>query len=206
MLALLVTASGTYAGAESRSATSGVIDRTFSCTPVALYSGVRQIDVVVTPRGSPGRRGGLLSDLSGGYISVISGLQRQPGAELVQVSARPEPRWQNTTLPPGVYANARRCRPAGVLVPLSSKGLPGPPATFEQNVDCEVRGRVLIRVRAELQTPAAWGRANPPYSGVRRNVDEAKIAVRSERTRRPIGLLALDAAGETRLWVSSGCG
>jgi hypothetical protein len=189
-------------GAESA---SRIIDRTFRCTPVALYGGVRELDIVAKPRGSPGGRGGLLSDLSGGYISAISGPQTRPGSELIQVSARPEPRWQNTTLPPGVYANLRRCRPARMRVPLSTKGLPGPPVEFAQDADCDVRGRVLVRVRAVLEAPTAWSRKEQPYFGARRNVVEARIAVRTERTRRPIGLVEVNAAGDTRLWASSGC-
>jgi hypothetical protein len=188
-------------GSPSLSVASPVIDRTFRCTPVRLYGAVRELDIVAIPRGSPGRRGGLLSDLSGGYISVTTGTQ----IELVQVSARPEPRWQNTTLPPGVYANLRRCRSVGVKVPLSTKGLPGPPVEFTRAADCDVRGRVLIRVMAVLEAPTAWGRANPPYFGARRNVIEAKIAVRTERPHRAIGLVEIDAAGDTRLWTSSAC-
>jgi hypothetical protein len=106
---------------------------------------------------------------------------------------------------PGAYADVRRCRQARVVVPLSARRLPGPPVRFDTDTDCEVRGRVLVRLRAVLEAPTAWRRAAPPYFGARRNVVEAKIAVRSERTRRPITFVTLDAAGDTRLWVSAAC-
>ena len=208
LLAILATAVASVVVANAtatRASPSQVIDRTFICTPVTLDGDARELDLIVAPRGSPGRRGGLLSDLSAGYIAVISGPQRLPGAELVQVSARPEPRWQNTTLPPGVYANVRRCRSAAVAVPLSPKGFAGPPVAFQRDADCDVTGRVRIRVRAVLEGPAQWRRVSPPSFGARRNVVAAKIAVRSERAGRPIALLAIDPAGETRLWLSSGC-
>jgi hypothetical protein len=64
---------------------------------------------------------------------------------------------------------------------------------------------VLVRLRAVLEAPTLWGRAARPYFGARRNVVEATIAIRSERNRRPIALLKLDRAGETRLWVSPTC-
>jgi hypothetical protein len=108
--------------------------------------------------------------------------------------------------PPGAYADARRCAAARVSVPLSAKGLPGPPVRFDQEADCEVRGRILVRLRAVLEAPTPWRPAQAPYVGARRNVVEAKIAVRSDRTRRPLALLELDRAGKTRLWVSPACG
>lgn len=74
-----------------------------------------------------------------------------------------------------------------------------------KETNCPIRGRILVRVRAVLQSPALWQGADRSYVGVRRNVVEAKIAVKSERTRKPISLIQLDRAGETRLWLSSDC-
>lgn len=187
-------------------ATSRMINRTLRCTPGVVYGSVRELDVTAKPRGALGS-GGRSDDISPGYISVGSGLASGPFDDLVFARSRFEERGvaPGNPFPPGVYADVRRCAPARVSVPLSAKGLPGPPVRFDQDADCEVRGRVLVRLRAVLEAPTAWRRADAPYFGARRNVVEAKIAVRSERTRRPIALLALDRGGETRLWVSSGC-
>ena len=190
---------------RERQAASRIVDRTFRCTPALLYGRVRQLDVTAKPRGSLGS-GGRSDDVSPGYISVGSGAAAQVFDDLVWARSRLEERAAGSPFPPGAYADVRRCRAARVVVPLSAKGLPGPPVRFDQDADCEVRGRVLVRLRAVLAAPTPWRRANPPYFGARRNVVEAKIAIRSERTRRTIALLALDPGGQTRLWVSNGCG
>jgi hypothetical protein len=194
------------AAAPGEGAPSRVVDRTFRCTVAPLYGGVREIDVSAKPKGSLGN-GGRSDDVSPGYVSVGSGPGSRAFDDLVFARTRPEERGvaPGDPFPPGVYADLGRCGPARISLPLSAKGLPGPPVRFDTNADCEIRGRVLVRVRAVLETPALWGRAERPYFGVRRNVVEARIAIRSERTRRPIALLALDRAGETRLWVSSEC-
>jgi hypothetical protein len=205
LLVFIAVAATTTAGA-SQEAPARVVDRTFRCTLAPLYAGLRELEVSTKPRGSLGN-GGRSDDVSPGYISVGSGPASGPFDDLVFARSRFEERGvaPGNPFPPGVYADVRRCAPARVSVPLSAKGLPGPPVRFDQDADCEVRGRVLVRLRAVLEAPTAWRRADAPYFGARRNVVEAKIAIRSERTRRPIALLALDRGGETRLWVSSGC-
>jgi hypothetical protein len=197
---LVTAATGPGEGASSR-----VVDRTFRCTLAPLYGGVREVDVVARPRG--GRTSGTSFDRSAGFISVGSGPGSDPFDALVFARSRLEERVvaPNAPWPPGVYADDRRCAPARVSVPLSAKGLPGPPVKFGTDADCEIRGRVLVRVRTVLEAATPWRPADRPYVGARRNVVQAKIAVRSERTRRAIGLLELDRAGETRLWVASHC-
>jgi hypothetical protein len=209
VLLVAVGSAGTLgAGARPQAtpAAGRVIDRTFRCTPATLYGAVRQFDLTAKPRGSLGN-GGRSDDVSPGYISVGSGPASGPFDDLLFARSRFEERGvaPGNPFPAGVYADVRRCATTRVSMPLSPKGLPGPPVRFDQEADCEVRGRVLVRLRAVLEAPAPWRPATPPYAGARRNVVEVKIAVRSERTRRPIALLALDPAGGTRLWVSSGC-
>jgi hypothetical protein len=201
-VAVALAPAGTGEGAPSR-----VVDRTFRCTLAPLYGGLRELEVSTKPRGSLGN-GGRSDDVSPGYISVGSGPASGVFDDLIWARTRLEERGvaPGDPFPAGAYADVGRCRAARVVVPLSPRRLPGPPVRFDQDSDCEVRGRVLVRLRAVLEAPTEWRRASPPYFGVRRNVVEAKIAVRSERTRRPIALLALDSGGETRLWVSNGCG
>jgi hypothetical protein len=203
LVVLLIAASAIGHG---EAAPSRIVDRTFRCTPAVLYGGLRHLDVSTQPRGSLGS-GGRSDDVSPGYVSVGSGAASGPFDDLVFARSRLEQRGVAPTspFPPGVYADIRRCAATRISVPLSAKGLPGPPIRFDREADCEIRGRVLVRVRAVLEAPTSWSRANSPYFGARRNVIDAKIAVRSERIRRPLALLTLDASGETRLWVASSC-
>lgn len=209
VLVLAVGSAATVGAGQRQQATPTVgriIDRTFRCTLVPLYGGLRELEVTTKPRGSLGN-GGRSDDVSPGYISVGSGQASGVFDDLIWARTRLEERGVAPGQPfvPGVYADVRRCRAARVVVPLSNKGLPGPPVRFDQDADCEVRGRVLVRLRAALEAPTPWRRAQSPYFGARRNVVEATIALRSERSRRPIALLALDRGGGTRLWVSGGC-
>lgn len=188
-------------------AASRIVDRTFRCTLARLYGDLRELDVTARPNGSLGN-GGRSDDVSPGYVSVGSGPASGTFDDLVFARTRSEERRvaPGNPFPAGVFVDVRRCTAVRTSVPLSAKGLPGPPVRFDTDADCEIRGRVLVRVRAVLEAPTSWRPADRPYVGARRNVVEAKIAVRSVRTRRAIGLLALDRAGETRLWVASRCG
>jgi hypothetical protein len=194
------------AAVPGEGAPSRVVDRTFRCAVAPLYGGIRELDVTAKPKGSLGN-GGRSDDVSPGYVSVGSGPASGAFDDLVFARTRLEERGvaPGDPFPPGVYVDVRRCGAVRISVPLSAKGFPGPPVRFDTDADCEIRGRVLVRLRAVLEGPTLWGRAARPYFGARRNVVEATIAIRSERTRRPIALLALDSAGETRLWVSSTC-
>jgi hypothetical protein len=204
LVAFVVAAAPTSPG---EGAPSRIVDRTFRCALAPLYGGLRELDVTAKPNGSLGS-GGRSDDVSPGYVSVGSGPASGVFDDLVFARARFEERGVAPGNPfsPGVYVDVRRCIAARVSLPLSAKGLPGPPVRFGTDADCEIRGGVLVRVRAVLEAPTSWRAADRPYFGARRNVVEAKIAVRSERTRRAIGLLTLDRAGETRLWVASHCG
>jgi hypothetical protein len=194
-VAVLATATEPGGGAPAR-----IVDRTFVCTPFVLYGGIRDLDVKAIPRGEAYVQG--TGSTSTGYIGLGSGLRT---SELLFARARLEPRSQNRPLQPGVYADLRRCTRTRISVPLSAKGLPGPPTPFETYAECQIRGRVLTRVRAVLEGPAPWRPGAPPYAGVLRNVVSAQIAVRSERTRKPLGFIEFDSAGKTKHWAAAGC-
>jgi hypothetical protein len=206
-LLLVACVVAAVAAGAGESASSRIVDRTFRCTLAPLYGGLRELNIAANPRGSLGN-GGSSMDVSPGYIGLGSGPGTRAFDDLVFARSRLEERVvaPSAPWPPGVYADARRCTPARVSVPLSAKGLPGPPVKFGTDADCELRGRVLVRIRAVLEAPTSWRPADRPHVGARRNVVDAKIAVRSERTRRPIGLLELDRVGMTRLWAASHCG
>lgn len=72
-------------------------------------------------------------------------------------------------------------------------------------VNCKVRGRVLVHVRAELVSPSAWRPVGAPYAGAVGNVATAEVAVRNEKTGKPIAFTTLGTSGKTKLWTSAAC-
>jgi hypothetical protein len=189
-------------GAAGQS-TSRIIDRTFRCTPFALGDGLRDLNAIAWPLDSKEFQN---PNPSPGYLGVSSG-GFSPTSDLISVRADAWQRFRNRPrIPEGVYVHARRCSAARVVsIPLSPRGLPGPPVQFGDDASCTIRGRVLVRVRAVLQSAAPWQRIDRTYAGARRKVVEAAVAVKSESRRRPIAFIELGPGGKTRLWVSSGC-
>jgi hypothetical protein len=179
-----------------------VIDRTFRCTPLELGDGLRDLRLDAVPLGTSVPH--LDQKPSPGYIGVRTG-GWDLGSELVAVRARSWQRFRTTRSPHGVYAHRGRCRPARVSVALTARGLPGPPVHWLKEASCPIRGRILVRIRAVLESPALWQGADRSYSGTRRNVVEAALAVRSERMHRPIALISLNARGKTRFWAAPDC-
>jgi hypothetical protein len=176
-----------------------VIDRTFRCTPIPLSAGPREVTVDTVPVSATEISG---QDPSPGFIGVTSGGWR-PGSDLVSIRARRWERFRTTANSwQGAYANTARCASSRRSVPLSRKGLPGPPIRWQETERCVVPGRVFVRFRAALQSPASWRRMSPSYAGARSNVVEAAVAVRGERTRKPIAYMELERGGKTKLWYS----
>jgi hypothetical protein len=184
---------------------SRTFDRKFACRPVA-FGGIGDLDVSSSPPG----------DLNFNRPTVAHLFVRTGGSEpvnnLVFVRARPQVRYPGLTNPEavggpgGIFAHRSRCVATRAAVPLSSRGLPGPPTRFERNVDCPVRGRVLVRVQATMRAPTNWRpRAYSVYAGARQNVERAAVAVRSQRTGAPIAYAELGRGRATRLWYSGDC-
>jgi hypothetical protein len=61
------------------------------------------------------------------------------------------------------------------------------------------QGRILVRIRATLAAPARWRALQEPYVGVRANLTEMAVAVRLERTGRPVAY-GTARPGASRLW------
>jgi hypothetical protein len=188
-------------------AASRIVDRTLVCTLLAPLGGARDLDAVASPPivdefrnfSNPAHIG-----VGSGRVTAGSVADR---SNRVFVRARLEElEGVGRTLPPGVYASTRSCSATSASVPLSSRGLPGPPVEFGKEVECEIRGRVLVRVRAVLQSSAAWRRVQGGYAGARASVVEAALAVRTQRGRRPVVFLQLDRTGKTKLWTAPSCG
>jgi hypothetical protein len=185
------------------SAATAIVDRTMVCSPIALAGGLRDLDVVARPRGA-GSSAEVNATPSPGYVGVRSG-GLSPTSDLVAVRARAWRRFGAQHLPPGVYANSKRCASVRTSIPLMPMGLSGPPVQWAEDSPCETAGRILVRVRAVLQSGAPWRSSDGPYFGAQSNVVEATMAIRTERGRRPIALLRLQKSGSTRLWPSSSC-
>jgi hypothetical protein len=174
------------------------LDKTFVCSPQ-----FGDLDVLASPRGdhafatarttSSGYLG-LNTGSIGGRASLVHVRARREKSGIPNVAAQPE----------GIYAGAGRCFLSRKTVPLTSRGLAGPPVVWAKDYTCLVKGRLVVRVRAEVAT-TGWRRVDGNFFGVRTNVFTAQLAVRSERTGKPIAFGTMDAAGRTKLWVARGC-
>ena len=181
-------------------AQTAVLDRTFVCSPE-----LRDLDVLASPRGD--RAFATARFVSSGYLGLSTG-SFGGRANLVFVRARLE-RSDLANVAPmaqGVYAGAGRCFLSRKTVALTSRGLPGPPVVWAKDYACTVRGRLVVRVRATVAEAGSWRRIDSRFFGVRTNVLQATLAVRSERSGKPVAYGTLDSAGRTKLWVAAGCG
>jgi hypothetical protein len=161
------------------------------------------VDVVASPRGAP-NIAGIAHAPSSGFALVNAGVRGDPLSDLV-VAARPGFRSGNFRFPAAVYASSSRCRSSRVRVPLTLSGLPGPPTAFQAEDECTVAGRVLVRVRGLLAVPTQWRRVDSAFVGARGRLVEAQIALREQRTRRPLAFIKVGRTGKTQLWTSSRC-
>ena len=199
MKGLVATVFLALVAAASAGTSAQVIDRTLVCTPFATSGGLRDLDINSSPpyRDTTTRVPAEIFLRSGPY---------SPGEQLVAIRARAHQPFGDNPFRAGVYAHTARCSVTSARVSLSAGGLPGPPVVWQKEVDCSVRGRVLVRVRAEFESPTAWRPAGAPYAGAVGNVAEAKLAVRSEKTGKPIAFATLSDGGtKTKLWTAAGC-
>jgi hypothetical protein len=183
--------------------TALVIDRTFACTLVAPLGTTRDLELVARPRYVDNFRNFTTPAFIGSSSGRVVAGQVSDWANLVFVRARPYS-VPGRVLPPGVYANLQSCSRSRTAVALTPRGLPGP-IEFEQDAECALRGRVLVHVRAHLQTSAGWRPFQDGYAGAQANVRDAKLAVRNARTRKPLAYIELTAAAKTRFWASGAC-
>jgi hypothetical protein len=198
--ALAVLASAVTAGGEGAGVAVRVVDRTFACTLYRPPGGAGDLDVSVTTE---------LNDPRSGWRGPAH-IELQSGADLldnnlVYVRAKAGTPFGGRTFPPGAFANTKRCTASRATVPLSPKGLPGPPVRWSTGTECRVRGRALVRVRAVLRSPALWRPFQSPYAGVRTEVVAATMAVRGERGRAPVVFAELSRAGGMRFFSSGAC-
>jgi hypothetical protein len=201
LVAAVAAATHAGAGAQLRPhdvSASRIVDRTFACSPKA-FGGVGDLDVNVNPPRDFGfyEQSAQLAVRTGGF---------NPDSNLVLVRTRAEEAaggWRSG--PAGVYASSRRCAEVRAKPPLSSRGIGGAPTQWAKELDCRVRGRVVVRVRSVLQSPADWRRIDRFYAGARQPVLETRLAVRTQRGGKPIAYMEHDADGKVKLWYSPAC-
>lgn len=169
---------------------SRIVDRTFVCATVSDF-GTRLLRVgMVSPKSLPDRKVPALASIvtgSAGLTRLLAGVEAGPA------SGRPAG---------GVFYNKNLCRATAKKVPLTARGLPGPPVPFDQSLACEAGARVLVRVRAVLDRKAVW-RASRDILTARGNSSTAALAVRTEAGK-PLSFFTL-ASGKTRLWTAGSC-
>jgi hypothetical protein len=167
-----------------------LVDMTFACSVTRFVAGYpdrfvsQHVTVGMHPQTSTDPGGASVRDKTskGSLVGVLRG--PVPGQPSGSVSVNDK---QCTWMP--------RAR-----IPLSGRGLPAPAVRFNKAFDCRV-ARILVRVRAVLRRPAPWRRTNDGLLAVRGRVDDARIAVRTLRARKPIAFASVDAKGGA-LYVS----
>jgi hypothetical protein len=184
-----------------------VIDRTLVCTLEAPLGDARDLDLLAAPplQGQTISGNFYVPAFIGVSSSRVIASSVSDRSNRVFVRARSHA-LPGRTLPAGVFVNAGSCSAVRTPVPLSPRGLPGPPLEYEQDAECRIRGRILVHVRARLQTAAGWEAVGDGYAGARANVVEAAIAVRNARTRKALAFMQLRPQGRTRFWAAQGCG
>lgn len=164
-----VLSAGATAGTPSR-----IVDRTFVCQTV-VHAGVRGIGLLASPANSFAR--------SEQNLHVLGGVGM----------SSPSLAWTGTE---GVRVHVKLCRAApAARVRLRADALTGGVEKFPAEYECELPGRLLVRVRATLARPAPWLRRTPTHAGVDGKVTTAAIAVRSLALRKPIAFTSFDAKG-----------
>jgi hypothetical protein len=174
---LLVAVAGTAHGESS--APTRVDDRTVVCV-TQIVAGVRKFNASFSPRIPPADT---LPEGLAASASVSSGLFGSRDAALVSISGGPKAQARVSVGP--------RCTRTRANVPLSTKGLPGPPVRFQSDVACALPGRILVRARVVSE----GGR-----------VTRAELAVRMEKSVVPVAYALIDRDGDGVFYSSPRCG
>ena len=197
----------------SQSGTTRMVDRTVVCAPMLSYlaPNEREFSLFAEPQQSYPASLGLPARTSPSLAFVESGAFG-PSSRLVSVLTRRHPGWRPGAGPAGagVLIHRTRCRPTTTRVALTPRGLPGPPTLWAKEHECRLRGRIVVRVRAELQAPAQFRIINRSYVGVGTvgvgtNVVRATIAVKAAATGKMLGLARIDETTSST-WISGACG
>lgn len=193
----------------------GVIDRTFLCT-TAPRGGIYEIEA----RAHRGIResGSKWKQLPFAVVSTggSAGIRNSPallGDSLAWITAgRPsvtttiDTEWRaSPAQPSGTLAvQGASCRSTTARVPLTTGELQGGVASpFGDERDCVAPRRVLVHVRATLQSQASL-RSRRSFLSTNITVREARLAVRTQ-SGKPLVYAEVFASGKARLFVARNC-
>jgi hypothetical protein len=70
---------------------------------------------------------------------------------------------------------------------------------------CTSRGNTLVHVHAVVGGAATWSRVRTGFAGLRGVLTSATVAVRDQRTGKPLAYAEIDSAGATKLWTAARC-
>lgn len=191
VLVAVALAAPLSAGARPDATPATVIDRTLLCSTVSDF-GERVLRVWMTsPKSVPTGDVPASSSVgtgSAGTIQSLAGLAAGPGGGRATGSAS---------------YNKSRCQLSTKNVPLTSRGLPGPPVPFDQFQRCKVGARVLVRVRAVVDRKVAWRVVRRDFMEAIGNMSTAALAVRTEAGK-PLVFFRFES-GTTWLWTVGSC-
>jgi hypothetical protein len=89
-------------------------------------------------------------------------------------------------------------------IPLTRRGLPGPPSLFQAYYDCAARPkRILVRIRAVAAASAPWTRQPPAQLDLQKAVSRAEMRVQAPNGR-SIAYVTI-AGKQIRLWIAPDC-
>lgn len=167
-------------------ASTSTVDRTFSCATVSVF-GDRFARVGASARTPTWPASASVATGAAGTIEALAGLEAGPSSG-------------RTT--GNVYFNWKRCRSTSAVVPLTSRGLPGPPVEFGQAVRCPSGARVLVRLRAAIDRSPRWRRQGD-VTVASGNLSDATLALRTTGGK-PLALASI-SAGRLKLYMAPGC-
>lgn len=197
------------AGAEP--AASRIVDRTLLCATrqnggiyeveAESFSGVRQsrttwvrLPFANVTTGETASNTMVLENAFAWITSGHPGTQTQLGEYFFPVRA----------LQFGTLALNRRVCRATKRVPLGTKGLQGGVAgQIGDSFDCQAPRRVVVRVRALLESPETL-RPHGAFLLTTATVEEAKMVVRTQQGR-PLAYVSTAASGRSTIFTGKGC-
>jgi hypothetical protein len=197
---LSVVALSLASGPEDASARSSqsftVINRTMVCA-TAFEGGapdrIRSLSV------STGRE---LGEGRGQFAASISlGTGRGASASLVSIQAD-----SASTSRPWVLVNRRRCKTIKASVPPAREERTA--AAVEFSAGCKLLDappRVLVRLRASMQSPTRWSLYREQYLWARGTPLDASVIVRTYPARKPIAFASFDRSGAARFFAVPSC-
>jgi hypothetical protein len=205
-LALAVAALAAGSARAGQDATF-VLDRTYSCA-IPLHGGIYQLENRAHPgaraSGSwtklayAGLRAGVFSGGTGNLLAWVSAGRPAQGTTVDQEFWTFDVKTFGT-----IGVSGRNCNPTRSPVPLSAAGLRGGAAApLGDELECDVPRRVLVRIRAVLESRASLhGRE---FESVHVPVREAELAVRTVGGK-PMTYATVSQSGKATLFTAKGC-